>query len=211
MHRLMRKLSIAMALVAALGMVGSNSAYGAAAAAGAMVGGGTISPGLTTTPTFQTSVTFTGSAVGAGAVVAGGGAGTGADAGVYAVSFSGSSDIPVTAQQGQGSGTGTISGVGLVNPVADTITCYLHYVRVGPVVVILGTSGISANGATQGGGTAIGAFLFVPGQFPPAAVTSYTLVGVAAAVADTRLEELGVSASAERVTVKPRSTDEVGV
>ena len=189
MHRLMRKLSVAMALVAALGMVGSNSAYGAGAAAGGIVGGGTISPGLTTTPTFQTSVTFTGTAVGAAAVVAGGGAGTGADGGIYAVSFSGSSDIAETSLQGQGSGTGTLSGSGLVGPATDTITAPLVYIRVGPVVVIIeaggsGSASITVNGANcfVEANAAVGAFIFVSGQVPPAAITSYTLVGAAAAV-----------------------------
>ena len=179
MHRLMRKLSVVMALVAALGMVGSNSAYGAAAAAGVIVGGGTISPGLTTTATFQTSVTFTGTAVGAAAV------GASADGGIYGVSFSGSSDIAETTLQGQGSGSGTISGPGTLKPASDNITASLQYIRVGPVVVIIanGSTSITANSATQAGGTAIGAFVFVPGQVPPAAVTSYTLAGVAAGVA----------------------------
>ena len=179
MHRLLRKLSVAMALVAAVSMVGAGQANGAAAAAAVIVGGGTISPGLTTTATFQTSVTFTGTAVGAIAVV------PQADAGIYGVSFSGSSDIAETTEQGQGSGTGTVSGPGIVAPGTDSVSCVLVYVRVGPVVVIVAVSscGTVANGASQGGGTAIGAFVFVPGQVPPAAVTSYTLAGAAAAVA----------------------------
>lgn len=132
--RLLRKFSVALALVGVLGMLTSNSAYAAAGGSGVVVGQGTITPGLDVIPGPQT-VAFTGDVTGVFA------ANTTADAGTISCSFSGGSQgLGDNYAEGKGVVNGTCSGTGIGGNSIFVSCSALLYVRVGAVVYILGAN-----------------------------------------------------------------------
>jgi hypothetical protein len=176
MKRIIGKLGVFLALAMAVSMVGSN-AYAAGTGGGVVNGAGSISPGLTTTPTNQT-VSFGGTLT--GVIVAG----ANASAGSLTCNFSGGGTAETQALALNGNVSGSCSGTG-VNGVAIGAACTaLAYARVGAVVVVsaTGTCTFTVGTTTVTATVVVGAFVFVPDQAPPAAVTSYTLHGVVAGV-----------------------------
>lgn len=126
-------------------------------AAGTIAGGGTISPGLSTSPTFQ-SFTFQGT----GNVVD---PTDPAGSGTYTCSVSGTSTIAETGAHGLGTFSGSCSG-----PLSIAVSNGT-YVRVGASVTAEG-NGTASNGSS---GHFEANCVFVPGQTPPATVTTYSL------------------------------------
>jgi hypothetical protein len=177
MKRVIGKVGVVLAIALATTMVGGNAYAEPGTGGGAVTGQGTILPGLTTTPTNQT-VSFTGTF--AGAVVVG----TQASAGLLNCSFNGGGAAETQATALNGNVSGSCSGTG-VNGASVSLACSaLAYVRVGAVVVVHaeGTCTFTVNGHTSTAVVAAGAFVFVPDQAPPAAVTSYKLAGAAGGV-----------------------------
>jgi hypothetical protein len=184
-ERLVSKLSLAMAVLAAIAMLGQSSAYAVGADAAVVFGSGTISPGLTTVPTPQTFTFSTAIMPSVPSVAVGASTNGGAFAGTINCSFSGNSTIAggETSAAGVGTGSGSCNtGVGLAGT-NGAITCTtLTYIRVGAlVVVVLNPCTATVNGNPNNSGLGVGVFLFVPTSVNP--TTGYDLVGVSAGVA----------------------------
>lgn len=183
MHRVVRKLSVVLAIAGALSLLSSGTAYAApGAGAAVVVGAGSIGPGLTAIPQPQ-SVSFGGTATGVFVT-----AGTDSGVGSISCSFNGGT-APINPvgdnyAVGLGNVSGTCSGNGtIINTHPITVNCpTLIYIRVGPIVIVITQNAITCTitvNATTSTGTVNGAFVFTPRQTPPAPITSYDLVGVA--------------------------------
>lgn len=173
--RILRRLSVLIAIIAAMAMVNSSSAYAAGAAATGVLGGGNIGPGLTLTPTFQGG-SFSGTATGGGL-----NSQPSVFAGQLNCNFGFSSSIAETVAHGAGNASGSCSGTDLLGT-SGSVSCALTYARAGAIVVVAGLSCTATlNGQTSTGPLA-GGFLFAPTSAPGAPVTSYLLVGAAAGV-----------------------------
>ena len=171
------KAAIGCLVVGALGLLSSTTAYAApGTAAVAFQGGGVIGPGLTALPAPQT-IHFGGTATGPFANTGG------ADLVTVNCSFGGGSTGPGDNYAfGLGAIGGTCTGVGPLTGVPVTLNCpSVTYLRVGPVMVLAAapTTCTLTIGAVTSSGYLAGALQFVPAMFPPAPITSYSLLGVA--------------------------------
>jgi hypothetical protein len=175
--RLISKLSLLMAIAAAVAMTGQTSAYAVGAAGNVVFGSGTISPGLSTVPTPQT-FTFTTSAPGNLPSISFGASSSGlAEVTVISCSFNGSSTLAggETAAAGLGTGSGSCATATGIAGTSVSATCTLTYVRVGPVVIVALSCTATVNGV-GGAGVSVGAFVFVPTSVNP--TVSYLLAGI---------------------------------
>jgi hypothetical protein len=187
MKRLATKLSLVMAIAAAVAMFGQSSAYAVGVDAAVVVGSGTISPGLTTVPTPQTFTFSTANLASVPSVAAGASTNGGVFAGTINCSFTGSSTLAggETSAVGMGTGSGGCgTAVGLAGTSGAVTGCIVVYIRVGSLVVVLLTvctatiNGNSNNSPNVG----VGVFVFVPTSANP--TTSYQLAGASVGVAE---------------------------
>jgi hypothetical protein len=196
MKRLVSKLSLLMAIAAAVAMFGQSSAYAVGADAAVVVGSGTITPGLTTVPTAQSFTFTTANLASVPSVAVGASTNGGVFAGTINCSFNGSSPGETVAT-GVGAGSGTCTAPAGPGGTSGAVSCAsLTYFRVGAlVVVVLDPCTATVNGNSNNSGLGAGAFVFVPTSANP--TTSYQLVGASAGAATNvsftlrRVEEAG--------------------
>lgn len=171
MRRTFGKLSLIVAIFAAMAMLTSSSAHAVPGGGGGVVnGGGSIEPGLNVLPAPQT-FTFNGSVNGAFAI------GTNAGTGTINCTFNGSDPNGAVAVGGPGPVSGDCTGTSTAGPV--TASGNGTFLRVGAVVTVILTVTICVNSAC-GTGVAAAALVFTTTQTPP--VTTYSVVGVVTAV-----------------------------
>jgi hypothetical protein len=177
MKRLVSKLSLLMAIAAAVAMFGQSSAYAVGAVGAVVVGSGTISPGLTTVPANQSFTFTTANAASAPSYLGGVSTNGGVVAATATCSFNGNSTLAggETSAAGLGTGSGTCGTAVGVAGTSGSLACTLTYIRVGAIVVVVLSCQATVNGNSNNNGPGVGVFLFVPTSVNP--TTTYQLAG----------------------------------